>query len=60
MTVVPAGPAWTDRRDRDLVLGLAPALVVLALLTVTPGVYLVLTSLTPLNLAVPGSEWDFS
>lgn len=60
MTVVPAGPAWTDRRDRDLVLGLAPALVVLALLTVAPGVYLVLTSLTPLNLAVPGSEWDFS
>ncbi len=52
--------SWTDRRDRDLVRGLAPALAVLALLTVAPGVYLVLTSLTPLNLAVPGSEWNFS
>lgn len=61
MAAALAGPAsWTDRRDRELVRGLAPALVVLAVLTVVPGIYLVLTSLTPLNLAVPGTEWDFS
>ncbi|MFM8533365.1 MAG: carbohydrate ABC transporter permease, partial [Acidimicrobiia bacterium] len=61
MAAALAGPAsWTARRDRDLVRGLAPALVVLAGLTVVPGIYLVLTSLTPLNLASPGSEWDFS
>jgi len=61
MAAALAYPAsWTARRDRDLVRGLAPALVVLAGLTVVPGIYLVLTSLTPLNLASPGSEWDFS
>lgn len=56
----PAPTSWTDRRDRELVRGLAPALGVLALLTVAPGIYLVLTSLTPLNLAMPGTEWNFS
>ena len=55
----PAPTSWTDRRDRELVRGLAPALGVLALLTVAPGIYLVLTSLTPLNLALPGTEWNF-
>lgn len=61
MAAAPADPTpWTARRDRDLVRGLAPALVILAMLTVVPGIYLVLTSLTPLNLAVPGTEWNFS
>ena len=61
MAAALAGPAsWADRRDRELVRGLAPALVVLAALTVVPGIYLVLTSLTPLNLAVPGTEWNFN
>lgn len=61
MAVSPPGTvSWIERRDRELVRGLAPALVVLAVLTVVPGIYLVLTSLTPLNLAMPGTEWDFS
>lgn len=51
--------SWIDRRDAELILGLAPALVVLAALTVGPGLYLLLTSLTPLNLAMPGTEWNF-
>jgi multiple sugar transport system permease protein len=61
MAAAPAATAsWIERRDRELVWGLAPALAVLAALTVAPAIYLVLTSLTPLNLAVPGTEWDFS
>ena len=41
-------------------LGLAPALVVLAAITIAPAGYLFLTSLTPLNLTMPGTAWDFS
>ena len=41
-------------------LGLAPALIVLALVTIGPAGYLVLTSLTPLNLTMPNTAWDFS
>jgi len=41
-------------------LGLAPALVVLTLITVGPAIYLVITSLTPLNLVNPQSAFDFS
>lgn len=37
-----------------------PALAVLALITLAPAVYLVLTSLTPLNLTLPDTQWDFS
>ncbi len=59
-STAPARGAWSDRRDASLFLGLLPALVVLAALTAAPGIYLVLTSLTPLNLANPGSAWDFS
>ena len=44
---------WSARRKRAFVLGLAPALVVLAAITIAPAVYLVLTSLTPLNLTMP-------
>ena len=51
--------AWTDRRDRELFRGLIPALVVLAALTAAPSLYLIVTSLTPLNLAVPDSAWNF-
>lgn len=59
-SAAPARGAWSDRRDASLFLGLLPALVVLAALTAAPGIYLVLTSLTPLNLANPGSAWNFS
>jgi multiple sugar transport system permease protein len=51
---------WGERRQRAFFLGLVPALLVLALITILPGLYLVLTSLTPLNLTMPGTAWDFS
>lgn len=41
-------------------MGLLPALIVLAVVTVAPAIYLVLTSLTPLNLTMPHTLWDFS
>lgn len=55
-----ASPGWAERRDRELFRGLVPALLVLALLTAGPSLYLVLTSFTPLNLAVEGTAWNFS
>jgi multiple sugar transport system permease protein len=51
---------WGAQRRRAFRLGLAPALSVLALITIAPAIYLVLTSLTPLNLTLPDSAWDFS
>ncbi|HWT79837.1 MAG TPA: sugar ABC transporter permease [Candidatus Acidoferrum sp.] len=39
---------------------LSPALVVLAVVTVLPFVFLLSTSFTPLNLARPATWWDFS
>jgi len=50
--------AWD--RSHAFALGLAPALVVLTLITLGPAVYLVVTSLTPLNLVNPQSAFDFS
>ena len=41
-------------------LGLAPALIVLVVITLAPAIYLVITSLTPLNLVNPESANDFS
>lgn len=38
---------------------LAPALAVLAVVTLAPMVYLVATSLTPLNLTNPATAWNF-
>jgi multiple sugar transport system permease protein len=51
---------WETRRRRALMVGLLPALAVLAAVTVGPAVYLVATSLTPLNLTMPHTLWDFS
>ena len=42
---------WVAQRQRSFLLGIAPALVVLALITIAPAIYLVLTSLTPLKPA---------
>ncbi|MGC1816525.1 MAG: sugar ABC transporter permease [Casimicrobiaceae bacterium] len=53
----------TDRarnRSHAFALGLAPALIVLTLITLGPAIYLVVTSLTPLNLVNPQSAFDFS
>jgi multiple sugar transport system permease protein len=49
------------RRQRNwfLVWCLAPALVVLVVVTLAPTVYLVLTSFTPLNLTNPVTAWNF-
>jgi multiple sugar transport system permease protein len=52
--------AWGAQRQRSFLLGIAPAVLVLALITIAPAIYLVLTSLTPLNLTLPGTAWDFS
>jgi multiple sugar transport system permease protein len=54
------GGDWEVQRRRAFLLGLAPALIVLAAITVAPAVYLVVTSLTPLNLVNPQSAGDFS
>jgi multiple sugar transport system permease protein len=51
---------WSVRRRRAFVLGLAPALILLAAITIAPAGYLFLTSLTPLNLTMPNTAWDFS
>ena len=48
------------RRERVYVALLSPALVVLAVVTLAPFAFLLLTSLTPLNLARPVTWWDFS
>ena len=50
--------AWN--RSHAFALGLAPALIVLTLITLGPAIYLVVTSLTPLNLVNPQSAFDFS
>jgi multiple sugar transport system permease protein len=51
---------WTDRRRRAFMAGLAPALIVLGAITIAPAVYLFTVSLTPLNLTMPQTAWDFS
>src|SRR5260370_37661508 len=50
----------TSRRHDAFRLGLAPALIVLAIITIGPALFLVLTSLTPLNLTLPDTAWNFS
>jgi len=47
------------RRERVFVVLVSPALIVLALVTLAPFAFLLLTSLTPLNLAKPATRWDF-
>jgi multiple sugar transport system permease protein len=48
------------RQDRTYTWCLAPALVVLALVTLAPTGYLAVTSLTPLDLTRPATAGDFS
>jgi multiple sugar transport system permease protein len=50
-----AGVSWSRARGRTFTLLLAPALIVLFLVTVLPTVFLLATSLTPLDLAKPAS-----
>ena len=51
---------WEGQRGRAFALGLAPALFVLAAITLGPTLYLLVTSLTPLNLVDPRTAGDFS
>ena len=60
MTVTAIGRSWDDQRRRAFLLGLLPALVVLVAITVAPAIYLVVTSLTPLDLTRPETGLDFS
>jgi multiple sugar transport system permease protein len=48
------------QRTRFFWLLLSPALAVLAVVTIAPFLFLLSTSLTPLNLARPATWWDFS
>ena len=60
MAVTAIGRSWDEQRRRAFFLGLLPALVVLVAITVAPAIYLVVTSLTPLDLTRPGTGLDFS
>jgi len=51
---------WSAEQRRAFTLGLLPALIVLAAVTLGPACYLVITSLTPLTPLTPGSGLDFS
>jgi multiple sugar transport system permease protein len=48
------------QRTRFFWLLLSPALAVLTVVTIAPFLFLLSTSLTPLNLARPATWWDFS
>jgi multiple sugar transport system permease protein len=60
--LIAAGPAgsWEQERRRAFFWGLFPALAVLVAITVAPAIYLVVTSLTPLDLTRPETRLDFS
>ncbi len=48
------------RQHRFFVYCVAPSLAVLALITLLPSLYLLVTSFTQLNLTRPETQWDFS
>jgi multiple sugar transport system permease protein len=56
--VIGAASAALERRFQRWCL--APTLVVLGVVTLVPTLYLLATSLTPLNLTQPNTAWDFS
>ncbi len=51
---------WEAEQRRSFRLGLAPALLVLAAITLGPAFYLFITSLTPLTPVNPATAYDFS
>jgi multiple sugar transport system permease protein len=55
-----ARPNWRREQGRALVAGLLPAVLVLAAITLGPTIYLLVTSLTPLDPVHPQSALDFS
>jgi multiple sugar transport system permease protein len=54
------GVGFPDLRRRFYWHLLWPTLAVLIVVTLAPTLYLVVTSLTPLNLTLPQTAWDFS
>ena len=52
--------SWIAQKRRAFLVGLVPALVVLAAITIAPALYLLVVSLTPLNLTMPQTAWNFS
>jgi multiple sugar transport system permease protein len=58
-SIVSRRAAQSRQRRLFLTWCLAPALAVLTVVTMAPMVYLVATSLTPLNLTNPATSWDF-
>jgi multiple sugar transport system permease protein len=54
------GGGTTDRHRNAYLLGLLPAVVVLAAVTLAPALYLFVTSLTPASPTNPDSLFDFS
>ncbi|HEY6982037.1 sugar ABC transporter permease [Reyranella sp.] len=48
------------RQRRFFIYCVAPSLAVLAIITLLPSLYLLVTSFTPLNLTRPETQWDFS
>jgi multiple sugar transport system permease protein len=51
---------FARQQHRFFVFCVAPSLAVLALITLLPALYLLVTSFTPLNLTRPETQWDFS
>lgn len=60
MALAHAPGNWQVEQRRAFLLGLLPALLILVVITVAPAIYLLVTSLTPLNLVNPESGRDFS
>ena len=56
----PRASGWQRQRERFFLALLLPALLALAVVTLVPFVFLLSTSLTPLNLTRPATWWDFS
>jgi multiple sugar transport system permease protein len=57
--VTARGKSLREQRRRFLAWCLAPSLAVLFVVTLAPMVYLIATSLTPLNLTNPATAWNF-
>ena len=55
-----SGRSLRQSRRLFLCFCLAPTLALLAVITLLPLIYLLLTSFTPLNLTNPNSQWNFS
>jgi multiple sugar transport system permease protein len=55
-----AYPDWRREQGRAFAVGLLPALLLLAVITLGPTIYLIVTSLTPLDPVHPHSATDFS